>query len=311
MEANAYTLLALCEGNHLAICEENLSVSFVRANHQSLAGSPWPHKGPVMWSFDIYFVVSPNKLLIKQLICRWFEMPWRSCGVSVMLMASLGSVWLIGCYCFQERLGLQTVGESIPMCAKCGKCFTRMWSLQQHDREVHQKTKTHVCPYCFRAFARNTNLTQHINRHRRKSLIATGAALARQFLKGPSSSVAQQPPPPPPQELVQRDSWPKSPDYMPFKEMVRSGPYVVEDLSMGQASKENKPVDGWGWWGHVYDWRHMGGSGEDDVMWWMWGKRPKLQWQSSGVTSPGYQFMDIISCTLPGGCHYKNSFWPV
>ena len=222
-------------------------------NHQSLAGSPWPHKGPVMWSFDIYFVVSPNKLLIKQLICRWFEMPWRSCGVSVMLMASLGSVWLIGCYCFQERLGLQTVGESIPMCAKCGKCFTRMWSLQQHDREVHQKTKTHVCPYCFRAFARNTNLTQHINRHRRKSLIATGAALARQFLKGPSSSVAQQPPPPPPQELVQRDSWPKSPDYMPFKEMVRSGPYVVEDLSMGQASKENKPVDGWGWWGHVYD----------------------------------------------------------
>ena len=26
-----------------------------------------PHKGPVMWSFDVFFVVSPNKLLSKQL----------------------------------------------------------------------------------------------------------------------------------------------------------------------------------------------------------------------------------------------------
>ena len=51
-------LLALCEGN------------------PSVTGGN-PHKGPVMQILDIFFVVSPNKLLNKQWICQWFEMHYH------------------------------------------------------------------------------------------------------------------------------------------------------------------------------------------------------------------------------------------
>ena len=44
-----------------------------------------PHKGPVMWSFGVFFVVNLNKLLNKQVICQWLEMPWCSCNASVMI----------------------------------------------------------------------------------------------------------------------------------------------------------------------------------------------------------------------------------
>ena len=44
---------------------------FVRDIHQSLVDSP--HQGPVMLSFDIFFDVSLNKPLNKQLSCQWFD----------------------------------------------------------------------------------------------------------------------------------------------------------------------------------------------------------------------------------------------
>ena len=55
---------------------------FVRGIHLS-CGSP--HKGPVMWIFDVGFVVSlVNKLSNKQSSCRWFELnvispKWHTC----------------------------------------------------------------------------------------------------------------------------------------------------------------------------------------------------------------------------------------
>ena len=42
---------------------------FMRGIHLSPAGSP--HKGPVMWSFDIHFDVSLKKLFSKQSSYRW------------------------------------------------------------------------------------------------------------------------------------------------------------------------------------------------------------------------------------------------
>ena len=42
---------------------------FVRGIHQSLVDSP--HKGLVMWSFDVFFLVSLNKLLTYQSNCQW------------------------------------------------------------------------------------------------------------------------------------------------------------------------------------------------------------------------------------------------
>ena len=47
-------------------------------NQESLFTSGFPHKVPVMQSFDVCFVISLNQLWNKQLKCQWFEMPWPS-----------------------------------------------------------------------------------------------------------------------------------------------------------------------------------------------------------------------------------------
>ena len=41
------------------------------------------HKGPVTWSFDVFFVVSQNKLLHKHSNCQWFDTPLHSCVMYV------------------------------------------------------------------------------------------------------------------------------------------------------------------------------------------------------------------------------------
>ena len=42
----------------------------------------WPvvslTKDTVMWRFDVFFVVSTNKLRNKQLKCQWFETSWKN-----------------------------------------------------------------------------------------------------------------------------------------------------------------------------------------------------------------------------------------
>ena len=43
-----------------------------------------PHKGPVVWSFDGFFVVNLYKLLNKQSRRRQFKMPWHSCDVTLV-----------------------------------------------------------------------------------------------------------------------------------------------------------------------------------------------------------------------------------
>ena len=48
-------------------------------------GIPWlPVDFPHKESFE-FFVVSLKKLLDVQSTCRWFERPWHSCGMSVMI----------------------------------------------------------------------------------------------------------------------------------------------------------------------------------------------------------------------------------
>ena len=47
---------------------------FVRGIHPLPVDSP--NKGLMIRSFDVFFVVNPNKALINQSSCRWFETPW-------------------------------------------------------------------------------------------------------------------------------------------------------------------------------------------------------------------------------------------
>ena len=51
-------------------------------NHRSQLN--FPHKGPVVQRFDIFFDVSLNKQLIKYLRERWIKMAWRTVDVTVM-----------------------------------------------------------------------------------------------------------------------------------------------------------------------------------------------------------------------------------
>ena len=45
------------------------------------------HKGPVLRSFDILFVISLKKLLNKQPSFQWFETPWCWCDVTAMFVS--------------------------------------------------------------------------------------------------------------------------------------------------------------------------------------------------------------------------------
>ena len=49
----------------------------MRGIHWSLVNSL--HKGPVMWSFEVFLDVSQYKLLNKQSSSWWFETIWSSC----------------------------------------------------------------------------------------------------------------------------------------------------------------------------------------------------------------------------------------
>ena len=49
----------------------HITAPFVKEFHNTLVDSP--HRGPVMQSFSVSFVVSLNKLLNQQFSCWWFE----------------------------------------------------------------------------------------------------------------------------------------------------------------------------------------------------------------------------------------------
>ena len=47
-----------------------------------------PHRGPIMRIFDIFYV-GPKNVLETQSSCRWFEIPWGSCDVIVMVFVAV------------------------------------------------------------------------------------------------------------------------------------------------------------------------------------------------------------------------------
>ena len=55
-----------------------------------------PHKGPILLSFDVSFVVS-LKVVEQQSSCRWFETPWPSCNVTIMWY-----IYATPLYCWEQ-----------------------------------------------------------------------------------------------------------------------------------------------------------------------------------------------------------------
>ena len=54
----------------------HITAPFVKEFHNTLVDSP--HRGPVMQSFSVPFVVSLNKLLNQQFSCWWFQFNFNS-----------------------------------------------------------------------------------------------------------------------------------------------------------------------------------------------------------------------------------------
>ena len=48
------------------------------------------HKGPLMWNFDLFFVITMKNLLNKQSSCQWFETPWCPYDVRVIHLLAVG-----------------------------------------------------------------------------------------------------------------------------------------------------------------------------------------------------------------------------
>ena len=57
------------------LCNQPFVMDFQLSHHSHLDS---PHKGLVVWRFDVFFGVSIIKLLNKQLTWWWFETPWYS-----------------------------------------------------------------------------------------------------------------------------------------------------------------------------------------------------------------------------------------
>ena len=80
-----------CFPHHWSFVKETRWFSSQRISHRmrkfdrmtSWQEKSSPHKGPVIWSLDVFFVLSRNKPLNKQSSFRWFTTPWRSCDTAL------------------------------------------------------------------------------------------------------------------------------------------------------------------------------------------------------------------------------------
>ena len=91
---------------------------FVRGIHRVAGG--FPSQRVSNGSFDIFFVLSLNKLLTKQSICRWFETLWRWCDVTVREQSICADClgWKV---CGEEKNGTQ--GEPIYISVSAAALF--------------------------------------------------------------------------------------------------------------------------------------------------------------------------------------------
>lgn len=60
-------------------------------------------------------------------------------------------------------------------CSDCGKTFTNYTSLKKHKVTVHQRLRPYVCTVCQKCFGQHTDLTRHLQHHRKQS--KTGGTL--------------------------------------------------------------------------------------------------------------------------------------
>ena len=79
-----------------------------------------------MQSFDIYFVVSLNKLLKKHSISQWFEMPLCSCDLTVMV--DVGDYHWYSWFRYVIGLGCDYGRLTVTMLKVRSQCAERTWA---------------------------------------------------------------------------------------------------------------------------------------------------------------------------------------
>ena len=76
--------------SELILIHDNVRTQKHIPNHGSFGRGHqwWPVNSPQTWQvlqrFDVFFVISANKLWSNQVSCQWFQMPWHSCDVIVI-----------------------------------------------------------------------------------------------------------------------------------------------------------------------------------------------------------------------------------
>ena len=107
---------------------------FIRSSHEMepfATPHPWhlqwsqcDHIHKTMWSFDSSFVASIKKLLNRQSICRWFEVPWHSCDVSITNFRKLCDFSITSKHVYTQQM----IHECSVFIDKCPIKLVNCWS---------------------------------------------------------------------------------------------------------------------------------------------------------------------------------------
>ena len=83
---------------------------FLGGIHWSLMDSP--HKGPIVWKFHVFFVVSQNKLFNKQSSCQWLKVIF-SCDAAVLpkIDSKVQKNIMMVCYLYNHNILIFLTGE--------------------------------------------------------------------------------------------------------------------------------------------------------------------------------------------------------
>ena len=107
---------------------------FIRSSHEMepfATPHPWhlqwsqcDHIHKTMWSFDSSFVASIKKLLNKQSMCWWFEVPWYPCDVSITNFRQLCGFNITSIHAYIQQM----IHECSVFIDKCPIKLVNCWS---------------------------------------------------------------------------------------------------------------------------------------------------------------------------------------
>ena len=221
------------------------------------------HKELMMRAFNVIFVASPSKVLSKQTRCRWFETPWRSCDVTVMVGRDY-IIWRRGtikCPRF-----LETYTSNLHVIKGCGRkspdehpfidlftTGTKIWLTKMHDCKTDCCTFMHYIQYGVSGFNPLRPSDTYASVSKPSLVQITACRLVHVGAKPLSEPMVEYtslppPPPPPPRKNLQRNFIGKLYIFNPenaYKKMSFAGGHFVSASCKMVAILSRPPAKWW------------------------------------------------------------------